>query len=306
MVEQVIEANNVSKKYSDVTALKNVNISIARGDIYGLVGDNGAGKSTFLKLLTGQIFLTDGEIRLLGEHIPGNIEKQRRRTGAIIESPGFYPNLTVEKNLEYYRIQKGVPGKRIVEKTLDTVGLLDKKNKRCTDLSMGMKQRLGLAVALLGEPEILILDEPINGLDPSGIIEIRNLFLNLNREKRITIIISSHMLRELQQIASVYGFLSKGKLLKQISIEELTEQCSSYVEITTSNPEKYSSLLEKELGHSQYSVMPDKSIRIINPRIGVEQISNLASKHNITITKLDKIQVSLEDYYMNLKNGGNA
>ena len=167
---------------------------------------------------------------MFGAFQPKDLERQRKRTGAIVEAAGFYPRLTVEQNLEYYRIQRGIPGKGRVKEVLKTVGLLDQKRSRGGNLSMGMKQRLGLAIALLGEPELLILDEPINGLDPSGIIEMRNLLLKLSREKNITIILSSHILSELEQTANVFGFLSRGYLLEQVSASELKERCSAYID----------------------------------------------------------------------------
>lgn len=302
MKEHVIEARSVTKKYKDVTALRDVDITVKRGDIYGLIGDNGAGKTTFLKLLTGQIYTSGGELKLFGAYSEKELEQNRKRTGAIVESPGFYPKLTVEKNLEYYRIQKGIPGKNQTEEALKAVGLWDKRKKKCAALSMGMKQRLGLAIALLGEPELLILDEPINGLDPSGIIEMRNLLLRLNQEKNITIIISSHILSELEQIATVYGFLSQGWLLRELTAEQLHEHCAGYLEIKVSDPERYAALLEKEMDGVQYKVMPDLQIRIQNPQLPVEAYSGLASGHGVSIMRLE--QKSLEEYYMELKERG--
>ena len=304
MKEHVIEARSVTKKYKDVTALRDVDITVKRGDIYGLIGDNGAGKTTFLKLLTGQIYTSGGELKLFGAYSEKELEQNRKRTGAIVESPGFYPKLTVEKNLEYYRIQKGIPGKNRTEEALKAVGLWDKRKKKCAALSMGMKQRLGLAIALLGEPELLILDEPINGLDPSGIIEMRNLLLRLNQEKNITIIISSHILSELEQIATVYGFLSQGWLLRELTAEQLHEHCAGYLEIKVSDPERYAALLEKEMDGVQYKVMPDLQIRIQNPQLPVEAYSGLASGHGVSIMRLEQKQKSLEEYYMELKERG--
>lgn len=304
MKEHVIEARSVTKKYKDVTALRDVDITVKRGDIYGLIGDNGAGKTTFLKLLTGQIYTSGGELKLFGAYSEKELEQNRKRTGAIVEAPGLYPKLSVEKNLEYYRIQKGIPGKNRIEETLKSVGLWDKRKRKCGALSMGMKQRMGLAIALLGEPELLILDEPINGLDPSGIIEMRNLLLKLNREKNITIIISSHILSELEQIATVYGFLSRGWLLRELTAEKLHEDCAGYLEIKVSDPERYAALLEKEMEGVQYQVMPDFQIRIQNPQFPAEAYSGLASGHGIGIVGLEQKQMSLEEYYMDLKERG--
>lgn len=304
MLETVIETKNLSKNYGRFTALDKVDVTVHRGDIYGLIGDNGAGKTTLLKLLTGQVFPSGGELCMLGAHQPKELEGVRRRTGALIEDAGFYPQLTVEQNIEYYRLQKGVPGREQVGQVLALVGLADKRKKRCRDLSMGMKQRLGLAIALIGEPELLILDEPINGLDPSGIIEMRQLLLKLNREKNITIVLSSHILSELEQLATVYGFLSQGKLLEQISAEQLMDKCADYIEIAVSDPERYTVLLERTLAHCQYKVMPDSTIHIINPSADIDVYSQLAGDNQLYIYKLTRKKMALEDYYVNLKNGG--
>ena len=190
-MDAVIETRGLTKRYGGFAALDDVSISVRRGEIFGLVGDNGAGKSTLFKLLCGLAFPTEGEMRLFGAHERGEVERQRARIGCIIESPGFYPQLSIEKNLECCRIQKGVPGKDAVARLLDAVELGHAKSRRCKDLSMGMKQRLGLAMALMGEPEVLILDEPVNGLDPSGIVEMRTFLQQLNREGN-TIVLITH------------------------------------------------------------------------------------------------------------------
>lgn len=304
METYVAETRELTKYYNDFCALDKVTISIRRGEIYGLVGDNGAGKSTFLKLLSGQIFANSGELSLFGKHQRKELEAMRSRMGAIIETPGFYQNMSVEKNLEYYRIQKGIPGKEAVEEVLEMTGLVPYRKKTGKTLSLGMKQRLGLAIALLGVPEILLLDEPINGLDPSGIIEMRNLLLKLNEEKNITILISSHILSELEQIATVYGFLQNGCLLEQITAEELRKKCSDYIEIQTSDPEKYAVLLEQKRNHRDYQILPDGRIHILHAKGSPEEFGALAADSGIRIMGLAKYQKSLEDYYMELKNGG--
>ncbi|MGF0034370.1 ABC transporter ATP-binding protein [Bariatricus sp. SGI.154] len=304
MNEYVAETKNLTKYYHDTCALNQANISIKRGEIYGLVGDNGAGKSTFLKLLSGQIHPTSGDLTLFGQHMPQKLMQARSRMGVLIENPGFYPQLTIEQNMEYYRIQKGVPGKDSVEEALKITGLLHIRKKRCKGLSLGMKQRLGLAIALLGVPEFLLLDEPINGLDPSGILEMRNLLLKLNEEKNITILISSHILSELEQIATVYGFLKNGYLLQQITAEQLRKKCSDYIEILVSDPEQYAVLLEQKLHHGDYQILPDRRIHILNADETIDTYSRLASDAGLQIMKLTRYRQSLEDYYMNLKNGG--
>ena len=241
-----------------------------------------------------------GNFELFSKSSPKDLSRERKNIGAIIESPSFYPNLTVEKNMEYYRIQRGIPGKDKVSKALKIVNLLDVKKRKFSQLSLGMKQRLGLALAIMTEPEILILDEPINGLDPSGIIEIRNLLLKLNKEKNITIIISSHILVELANIATCYGFLSKGKLVKEISAKKLNENCRSFLEIKVTNANKLAALLEQQLGYTDYKVLPGEIIQIFDSKREAIEISELAISNNIGLLKLDEKVVKLEEYYMSL------
>ena len=300
----VVETKNLTKYYHDFCALNRVNISIKRGEIYGLVGDNGAGKTTLLKLLAGQIFVSGGSYSLFGKQKTAELEKSRSRMGVMIEHAGFYPQLSIEKNLEYYRIQKGIPGKKAVEEALEITGLGSAGKKLCRELSLGMKQRVGLAIALIGQPEFLILDEPINGLDPSGIIEMRNLLFRLNQEKKITILLSSHILSELEQIATMYGFLQNGVLLEQVCAKHLREKCADYVEIVVSDSEKYAVLLEKRLGHQDYQILPDGKIHIFHGSLGLQDYSRLAGEEGIQILGLARYQQSLENYYMNLKKGG--
>lgn len=214
MKEYVIETRQVTKPYGPILALDNVSIHVKPGEIYGLIGDNGAGKTTLLKTLSGHIWPAKGEVSLFGKQGEKNLEQCRKQIGCMIEEPGFFPYMSVEKNVEYYRILKGIPGKERTEEVLRLVELWDRRKSKGRELSMGMKQRLGLAIAMIGEPQLLILDEPINGLDPSGIIGFRNILQKLNQEKNITILLSSHILPELQQTATVFGFMSKGKLME--------------------------------------------------------------------------------------------
>lgn len=304
MNEAVIEARDITKQYKDLAALDHVDITVRRGEIYGLIGDNGAGKSTFLKIVAGQIFPTGGYLRLFGNEDEKAVRKSRSRMGALVESAGFFPKMSVEKNLEYYRIQRGIPGKEKVESVLRTVNLLEKRKVKCEKLSMGMKQRFGLALALLGEPELLLLDEPINGLDPSGIIEMRELLLKLNQEKRITILLSSHILSELEQVATVYGFLSRGFVLEEISAEALHEKCASYIDLCLAEPDKYAAVLERELPDTAYQVLQDQTIRIRNPEQEPARYGRLAYEHGIGVQGLTEHHMSLEDYYVNIKNRG--
>ena len=303
-MENIMEAKGLTKKYPKCIALQKASLEIKRGEIYGLVGANGAGKTTLLKILAGQIFASEGEFALFGAYEKKEQENQRKRLGALIENPGFYPQMTILQNMEFYRLQKGVPGKQILEDTLKTVGLWEVRNKKGKTLSLGMKQRLGLAIALIGEPELLILDEPTNGLDPAGIIEMRNLLQKLNREKNITIVISSHILSELEQLATVYGFLDKGKMLEQITAKALHEKCGDYLEMKVADAAKYTMLLEKQLQHTSYLVLEDGMVQIFDMKCDREAYSALAGENGIGILAMNMKQNSLEDYYMNLTKGG--
>lgn len=298
--EIVIKTDQLTKNYGNTVALQDADITICKGEIYGLVGNNGAGKTTFLKLLTGEIVPTGGGFTLLGENTEKGYIKARKRMGAIIENPAFFPGMSAMQNLEYYRIQRGIPGKEVVKQTLECVGLSEAENKKFKNMSLGMKQRLGLGLALMGEPELLVLDEPINGLDPSGIIEIRNLLLKLNQEKGVTMIISSHILAELSNIATQYGFLSKGKVVEQISAEELKEKSRDYLEIRVTDIEKYVSLLERKMECKNYKVMADGSIHILGKIDKLTEYSALAVNHEIGLLFFGMKEVNLENYYMEI------
>ena len=306
MNEYVIETKQVTKSYGSFLALDHVDIHVKRGEIYGLIGDNGAGKSTLLKLLAGHSYVTEGEVRLFGKYEEKELENSRKKIGFIVEQPGFFPNMTVEQTLNYYCIQKGIPNRKKVDEMLKLTGISEKRRSKCKTLSLGQKQRLGLAIAMLGEPQVLVLDEPINGLDPSGILEFRHLLQRLNEEKNITILLSSHILTELQQIATMYGFLNKGILIEEISVHALQEKCSDCIEITLSDVEKYAVLIEKKFPEETYKILPENNVRIYKPRLQAEDYSKLASENDIYITGMKTIQTSLEDYYMELKKRGAA
>jgi ABC-2 type transport system ATP-binding protein len=304
MNDYVIETKQVTKAYGSLLALEHVNIHVKKGSIYGLVGDNGAGKSTLLKLLAGHCYATEGEIQLFGKYGEKELESTRKKIGFMIEQTGFFPNITVEQTLKYYCIQKGIPDRKRIYEMIKLMGIEEKRNSKCRNLSLGQKQRLGLAIAMMGEPQLLVLDEPINGLDPSGIVEFRNLIHHLNVEKNITILLSSHILTELQQIATAYGILSKGNLIEEISAHELQEKCSDCIEIKVSEVEKYSVLLERNFPKETFKVLPENNIRIYKPKAQAEVYSKLASENGIYITGMRTIQSSLEDYYMELKKRG--
>ena len=305
-MDTVIETRGLAKRYGGFAALDDVSISVRRGEIFGVVGDNGAGTSTLFKLLSGLAFPTAGEVRLFDAHGQAALERQRVRIGSMIEQPGFYPSLSVEKNLECCRIQKGVPGADKVGALLETVELEHARKRRAKDLSMGMKQRLGLAMALMGEPEVLVLDEPTSGLDPSGIVEMRDLLQRLNRERGVTVVLSSHHLAELEQVATEYAFLRRGRLMEQVSAEVLRARCADCIDIAVSDPARYVVLLEQELHHARYQVLPDGAVRVLDPQLDIEAYSGLASAHGLGIVKLERRRMSLEQYYFDLKEKGAA
>lgn len=303
MREVILSTKNLTKKYNNINAISNINLEIKQGEIYGLVGKNGAGKTTLLRLLTGQAFKTEGIITLFDASSEESLNKSRKRIGAIIEDPSFYSYMTAEENLEYYRIQRGIPGKKCVKEALDEVGLGNTGKKRYKSFSLGMKQRLGLALALMNRPEILLLDEPINGLDPFGIVEIRNLLLKLSQEKKITILISSHILSELSNLVTYYGFIDKGVMIKQLSAEQLTKECNKYIELKVDKVELMTALLEKKLGCTDYKVTPDYSIHIYKYLDQPSKISDLVVNNDIKLNSLMVKEINLENYFIQLVGG---
>lgn len=301
MTKFICETKNLSKKYKDFYALKNVNLTIPKGEIYGLVGENGAGKTTLIRLLTGLNFKSEGEIILFGHK--DNLQHERSKIGCTIEMPALYKDMTASQNLEVQRIQRGIPNKKCITDTLELIGLSNAGKKRVANFSLGMKQRLALGVALLGEPEFLILDEPVNGLDPTGIIELRELLKKLVKEREVTILISSHILSELHQLATCYGFLHKGELLKQISTEELNEECKRHICLRTDNIQKTTLLLEQKGNINNYSIYPDNSIRIYECLDNVRMISKLLSSNGVIIDEISVQRENLETYFENLIGG---
>jgi len=298
--EVILSTDSLTKKYKDISAVDHVNLEIKQGDIYGLVGKNGAGKTTILRIITGQTFATEGQISLFGATSEEALNKKRQRIGAIIETPSFYAYMTATQNLEYYRIQRGIPDRTCVKEALEEVGLTEARNKKYKDFSLGMKQRLGLALALMNRPELLLLDEPINGLDPFGIVEIRNMLLKLNREKNITILISSHILSELSNLVTSYGFIEGGKLVKQITSEGLAKECDRYIELRVDNVEAMTALLEVKLNCTSYKVAPDRAIHIFDYQDQPNKISELAVKNGIGLLSIMLKEINLENYFIQL------
>lgn len=303
MEQEVLKISGLTKLYQGNAVLDHISISIRQGKIYGLVGNNGAGKTTLMRMITGTSFWDGGSVTLFGVEQSRQAGRERKRIGSLIETPAFFENMSGRQNLEYYRIQLGIPGKQCVEVLLSQVGLGEAAGKKVKRYSMGMKQRLGIALALLNHPDFLVLDEPINGLDPKGMIEIRNILLQLSREKGVTILISSHILAELANIATDFCFMDKGRVLEEISREALEEKCKTYLELKISDGEKMAVLLEQNFPNIQYKIYPQNVIHIYGAMEKAQEISELAVKQGIGLLGLTQKTVNLENYYMNLVGG---
>lgn len=305
MNEYILRTNNLYKKYKEDFALNNVNLEIKKGDIYGFIGQNGAGKTTLLRIATGLAFPSKGTVELFGESSEEGLTQSIKRIGAVIESPAIFPNMSAYENLELHRLQKGIPDKKSIDKTLELVGLQNTGRKKSVNFSLGMKQRLGIAIALLSDPEFLILDEPTNGLDPMGIVELRELIKRLNREKEMTVLISSHILSELYQLATRYGIIHKGKLLEQITLAELNENCRQYLRIKVDNQSKCATVLEAELGIADFEVMPDGTIKLYSHLDDIQKVSKAITKNNLIIEHFSQMGDDLESYFTKLVGGAN-
>ncbi|MDS0525519.1 ATP-binding cassette domain-containing protein [Clostridium sp. SHJSY1] len=303
MDDYILKINNVTKKYKNVIVLDNITMKIKRGQVYGLIGLNGAGKSTLLKVITGLVLINDGDIELFGEHEKEKIEKSRRRIGAVVEKPALYDNKTVYENMNINRIQKGIPGEECIKELLNTVGLIEQMNNKVKTLSLGGKQRLGIAMAMLGEPEFLILDEPINGLDPIKIIEIRDLFKRLNLEYGITILISSHILGEIYHVANQYGIIHKGKIIEEITIEELNDRCKKYIHIKVDNAANAAVVMSKKLGTTNFNVFPDNIIKLNDYIEEPWKVTEILVNEGIKVEQLITMGEDLEGYFAKVIGG---
>ncbi len=299
----ILEANGLTKRYKHTTALNQVNLQIEKGKIYGFIGENGAGKTTFLRLVTGLSFPSEGTLSLWGKHTEKELQTQRKRIGAMIETPALYPNLTARQNMEVQRIQRGIPDKDAIDNCLNMVGLKETGKKTVKNFSLGMRQRLGIAIALLNMPELLILDEPVNGLDPSGIVEIRNLLKQLNKEYGMTILVSSHILEELSQTASQFILIDKGRIIEELSDRELNERCRRHIAIKTKEPQKAILVLEEQLDTENMQLMPDGTIRLYEYLDDIELVAEVLAKEHILVTGLTLSVDTLEDYFLG-KVGG--
>ena len=303
MAESVLVTRGLTKRYGRTLAVNDVKLNIEKGQIYGLVGRNGAGKTTILRMVTGQTMPTAGELELFGATAPADIVKMRRRTGAMVETPGFYPYLTARENLEYYRVQRGIPGKNTVDEVLELVRLSGAGKKKFKQFSLGMKQRLGLGLALMNHSDLLLLDEPINGLDPEGIVEFRNLLLELNRRRETTILISSHILSELSNVATHYGFLDKGHMLEQISAQRLREKCRACLQLTVDDAARAALALERRLDTREYEVLPGNVLRLYAFLDRPQTVTAALMEEGVALMGAESKNADLEDYFLGLIGG---
>ena len=303
MKKVVLKTYNITKKYGEQLAVDNVNMTIKKGDIYGFIGQNGAGKTTLIRLITGLIHKSGGEIELLGANEENELNKARTMVGSLIESPSLYTNMTARENLEVSRLVRNIQGKKCIDEVLELVGLKDVEKKKVKNFSLGMRQRLGIANALMGNPKLLILDEPINGLDPMGIVEIRELLKKINKEKDMTILISSHILSELSELATTYGIISNGKLIEEITAKQLSEKCRQYIDLKVDDTARAVILLERELGISDYEVLEDSNIKVFSNLDNVGEVNSLLSRSGIIVESISVKGENLEEYFMN-KVGG--
>lgn len=303
MKECVLKTNNLTKSYHSYQALQDVTITLEAGKIYGLIGQNGAGKTTLMRLITGLSFPTNGSIELFGHSDPKEQQAEFKRIGSLIEYPSFNGNMTAKENMKLHRIIKGIPNTTLDEELLEFVGLANTGKKKAKDFSLGMKQRLGIAIALLGSPELLILDEPVNGLDPLGVVEVRNLIKKMCEERNMTIFISSHNLPELYQTATNYIIIDKGRVKKTLTLEELEECCKKHMRIECSDPEKLLSVLETNLNTTNYRVMPDKSVKLYDYLDQKDQVAKTLQENGILVTGFSLEGDTLENYFISVIGG---
>lgn len=300
-MEYVLTTSGLSKKYGKFNALNNLTMHIPKGAIYGLVGRNGAGKTTLIRLICGLQKPTKGHYSIYGvKDNSKDIVKARRRMGAVVETPAIYLDMTAEDNLKQQCLILGIPSDDVIPEILKLVGLENTGKKKAKNFSLGMKQRLGIAVALVGNPDFLVLDEPVNGLDPQGIIEIRELILKLNREYQITVLISSHILDELSRLATHYGFVDKGRLVKEISASQLDNVCKKYIRVEVSNLNALVRILDAN--KLPYEVLSGNSVNIYK-KINLSKLVLALAKENCELISSHEQDESLENYFINLIGG---
>lgn len=303
MDKLVIETKRLTKTYGNQTAVSAVNLHIKKGRIYGLLGRNGAGKTTIMKMILGLTPITSGEVEVFGKNIKGNEKQLYPRIGAIIETPGFYPNLTGTENLEIFAKLRGTAAPNAVRHALEIVGLPYKDKKQFSKYSLGMKQRLGIANAILHDPELLILDEPTNGLDPIGIAEMRDFIKHLSSEQGKTILISSHILSEISLLADDVGIIDQGVLLEESSMEELEKKNSKYILLNVSDVSKASLVLERQFQLRDYSVQDEETLRLYDTSLDMAAVNKALVIQDVAVSGSQLCNDTLEDYFKRITGG---
>lgn len=300
-MDYVLTTNCLNKKYKNFQALNGLTMHVPKGSIYGFVGKNGAGKTTLIRLICGLQEPTSGEYTLYGrKNTEKDIVKSRRRMGAVVETPSIYLDMTAEDNLRQQYHILGLPSFDGMHDILKLVGLEDTGKKKAKNFSLGMRQRLGIAIALVGDPDFLMLDEPANGLDPQGIVDIRELILKLNRERQITVLVSSHILDELSKFATHYGFIDNGRIIKEISASELEEACQKCISVEVSNTEILAHILDDM--KIDYKILSERTADVY-AKINVSRLACALAKENCEVISLKERDDSLESYYISLVGG---
>ena len=301
MVNSVLTMRRLCKSYKKQEVLHDFSLTVERGHICGLIGPNGAGKTTIMKILAGFFFPTKGELELFGSS--EDLDDSRARMSFMIEQPIISGSMTARENLEYVRFLRGYPDEKRIDEILNLVGLSDTGKKRAGKFSLGMKQRLGIGMALLPKPEIMVLDEPVNGLDPEGIVEVRQLIKRMQEEWGVTVLISSHLLSELSELCTDFSIISHGNLIENLSREELLVKCRNHIALRTDDINKTAAVLEDKLSIHDYKVIHGEEIQIFEHLGDIHRISKTLTDHGLVITKLNEEGQYLEDYYLE-KAGG--
>lgn len=299
----IVRTENLTKSYGDVAAVDKVSLTLEPNRIYGLIGRNGAGKTTLMRLLMGLTLPTTGAIWLFGAPAPRPRPEQLRRVGALIESPGLVDTMSARENLRYHRLIRGIPSDSRDDELLDIVGLSNTGNKAAKDFSLGMRQRLGIAIALVSNPELILLDEPVNGLDPAGVVDMRRLFTRLHRERNVTLVISSHNFPELYQTATDYILMDRGQIKQTLTIDELESRCQHYLRIGTDDPARLTRVLEEEFSTRNFTVMADGSVRLFDGLEDPASVLRGLVRHDIYPYAFAKEGESLESYFLSVVGG---
>ncbi len=303
MSECILKANNLTKFYNGVKVLDGVSFTIEKGRIYGFIGENGAGKTTAIRILAGLSEATQGEIEILGQREKKQLEAVRRQIGVLVEKPILYDSLSAVDNMNMQCILYGQKNTNIIKQLLEKVGLANVNKKKVKDFSLGMKQRLGIAMAMVQEPNLLILDEPINGLDPLGMVDIRELLKSLNKEYGLTIIISNHILTELYQLATDYIIIHNGKIVEQLTLEALNDKCRKHILIETDEVDKTTETIRRKLETENYEIVSENAIKLYDCIDDVKSVAKSLFDSGILVTKFTVVGENLEEYYIDLLGG---